>query len=162
MSNKYIKFEFTFNYNTKKKLDYEKLFSYLSSMISEILTKKIIRSLTIDEVVQMKNTNENNICIITKMLVYSNSQQDKKSRIHNVNITIKIECIFNYEIDKCDFEKVFNIVFKNYELEYNYSIKNDYHNIKKLRNDGIINNIVAHKYIIKQQKILEYVNTLLK
>ena len=103
MSNKYIKLGFTFNYNTKKRLDHEKLFSYLSSTISEIIVKKIIQFITVNEVVQMKNTNENNICVITKIFIYSNSPQDKKSRSHNVNMVVKIKSIFNYEIDKCDF-----------------------------------------------------------
>ena len=162
MSNKYIKLGFTFNYNTKKTLDQKKLFLYLSTTISEIIIKKIIRSLTVDEVAQMKNTNENVICIITKMFIYLNSPQNQKSHSHNVNIIVKIKSIFNYEIDKCDFQSVFNIAFKNYELEYYSGSKNEYHNIKKLRNDNIINNINAHKYVIKQKKILKRINELLK
>ena len=162
MSDCYVKLDFTFNYNTKKKLDYKKLFSYLSTTIFEIITKKIIINLTIDEIVQMKNTNENNICVITKMFIYSNSPQNQKSRSHNVNIIVKIKSIFNYEIDKCVFEKVFNLVFQNYELDYHFGAKNEYHNIKKLRDDNIIDNINAHKYVIKQKKILERVNEMLK
>ena len=162
MSNCYVKLDFTFNYNTKKKIDYKKLFSYLSTTIFEIITKKIIQFITINEVIQMKNTNKNNICVITKIFIYSNSPQDKKSRSHNVNMVVKIKSIFNYEIDKCDFQSVFNLAFQNYELDYYSGSKNEYHNIKKLRDDGIIDNINAHKYIIKQKKMLEYINELLK
>ena len=51
MINKYFKLKFIFNYNTKKKLNYNKLFKCLNSITFNILRIKIVRFIIINKII---------------------------------------------------------------------------------------------------------------